>query len=219
MHQLSYFFLFHLFRCRFHFGGLGLVEGSFQIFFSSFLLKLTTKFLGCTFFSIFILKTCRALKRWGQIRVLLRGFSLLFISGSSLLYLLGVQEIRCCFWSWVWDYLVLLIGWIIYLIPVNNISLFLSALLLLFILFTGLINDPHPILNPHSSNFNSTNKLTFPQKQLTLCYCCCSCYCSEYYPPCFRHLHPWNCSFGSFVACMRTCWLFVSLMRRLEGFC
>ena len=112
-----------------------------------------------TFFSIFILKTCRALKRWGKIRILLRRFSLLFISSSSLLYLLGVQKVRSCFWSWVWNYLVLLIGWIIYLIPINNISLFLSSLLLLFILFIRLINDPHPVLDPHSSNFNSTRKL------------------------------------------------------------
>ena len=54
---------------------------------------------------------------------------------------------------------MLLIGGIIYLVPIDNISLFLSALLLLFILFIRLINDSHPVFDPHSSDFYSTSKL------------------------------------------------------------
>ena len=195
------------------------MEDSFHIVSSSFLWKLTIKSLNSnTFFSIFILKTYRALKRRGKIRVLLRRLPLLFISGSSLLYLLGAQHIGSCFWSWIRNHLVLLIGWIVYLVPINNISLFLSTLLLLFILFIRLINDSHSVLDPHSSNFYPTTKkiTTIISWHLTLCYCCCSCCCSEYY---LRHLHPWSCSFGSFVVDRRICCLFVSLTHRLEGFC
>ena len=128
---------------------------SYLLFFFSMRHKIRNSMVKFTFFE-FIRETSWALEWWGEVRVLLWWFTLLLVTGSSFLYLLRVEKVWSSFGTGVRNYLVLLISWIIYLVPVNDMSLFFPSLLLLFALFIGFINYPNTVLNRHSLHLDST---------------------------------------------------------------
>ena len=132
MGQLSCSYFGHLSIIRtFSFGRLGQAADYARTFASSSLKTVRKSDLDEPTFLKFIGEASRALERRRQVGVLLRRFPLLAFSSSPLLNLLGVQQVRRCFRPGVGDDLVLLVGRVVDLVSVDDMSLLLPPLLLL----------------------------------------------------------------------------------------